>query len=170
MQNTLKKTATLSGVGLHSGKIVNLAIHPAEENHGIIFVRTDITDKDNKIPALWSAVADTQLCTVIANKDGASIGTIEHLMAALRGLNIDNALIEVDAAEVPIMDGSSAPFIEALMEAGIETQATPRRMIRILKEVSVEKDGKRVTLSPSDIATFGGVIDFEHPEIGRQSY
>ena len=168
MQNTLKKTATLAGVGLHSGKTITLTLRPAPENAGLSFVRTDVTDKNNVIPALWNNVVDTQLCTVIGNEDGVTIGTIEHVMSALRGLNIDNAILEIDGAEVPIMDGSAQPFIEAIQEAGIEQQAAARRVIRILKDVTVEKDGKTVTLSPADTAIFGGEIDFDHPEIGRQ--
>ncbi len=170
MQQTLKNTASLKGVGLHSGKDINLSLIPAEENTGIIFVRTDVTGKDNTVPALWNNVVDTQLCTVIGNKDGVTIGTIEHLMSALRGLNIDNIRIELDGAEVPVMDGSADPFVKLIQQAGIERQAAPRRMIRILKDVTVEKDGKRVTLSPADIASFGGEIEFDHPEIGRQHY
>ncbi len=170
MQNTLQKTVTLKGVGLHSGKPITLSLIPASENAGIVFVRTDVNGKNNVIPALWNAVKDTQLCTVIGNEDGVSVGTIEHLMSALRGLNIDNARIELDGAEVPIMDGSAQAFIDAIQTAGIKQQNSPRRVIRILKDVTVEKDGKTVTLSPSDTATFGGEIDFDHPEIGRQSH
>ena len=170
MQNTLKTSASLTGVGLHSGKDIHLSLIPAEENAGIVFVRTDITDKDNIVPARWDHVVDTQLCTVIGNKDGVTIGTIEHLMSALRGLNIDNVRIELDGAEVPVMDGSAQPFVKLIQEVGVEQQSAPRKMIRILKDVTVEKDGKRVTISPSDVAVFGGEIDFDHPEIGRQHY
>ena len=170
MQNTVKTTAYLKGVGLHSGKDITLSVHPAEAGHGIIFVRTDITDKDNVIPARWDHVVDTQLCTVIGNKDGVTVGTIEHLMSALRGSNIDNARIELDGAEVPVMDGSAMPFVKLIEEVGVEAQAAPRKIIRILKEVSVEKDGKRVVLRPAEGAVFGGEIDFDHPEIGAQYF
>ncbi len=170
MQNTIKSSVSLNGVGLHSGKDINLVLHPAEENAGIVFVRTDISDKNNVIPALWNAVADTQLCSVIANEDGVSVGTIEHLMSALRGLNIDNVRIELNGAEVPVMDGSAMPFVELIEGAGIEAQSAPRKIIRVLKDVTVEKDGKRVTLSPADGYVFGGEIEFDHPEIGAQNY
>ena len=170
MQNTIKTSVSLNGVGLHSGRDIQLSLHPAEENTGIVFIRTDVTDKNNVIPALWNKVADTQLCSVIANEDGVSVGTIEHLMSALRGLNIDNVRIELDGAEVPVMDGSAMPFVELIENAGVEAQAAPRKIIRILKDVTVEKDGKRVTLSPADGYVFGGMIVYDHPNIGNQGY
>ncbi|MEZ5814949.1 MAG: UDP-3-O-acyl-N-acetylglucosamine deacetylase [Alphaproteobacteria bacterium] len=170
MQNTVKSAISLKGVGLHSGKDITLSVLPAAENSGITFVRTDITDKNNLIPARWDAVVDTQLCTVIGNEDGITVGTIEHLMSALRGCNVDNARIELDGAEVPVMDGSAMPFVKLIEDAGLQEQAAPRRAIRILKEVSVEKDGKTVTLKPANGAVFGGAIDFDHPEIGEQKF
>jgi UDP-3-O-[3-hydroxymyristoyl] N-acetylglucosamine deacetylase len=169
-QKTVQSKASLQGVGLHSGKQINLTIAPAEESTGIVFIRTDITDQDNVIPALWNKVTDTQLCTFIANADGVGVGTIEHLMSALRGCNIDNAVIELDGAEVPIMDGSAMPFAEMIVEAGVKEQSAARRMIRVLKEVSHERDGKRATLTPADTSIFGGDIEFDHPEIGEQRY
>jgi UDP-3-O-[3-hydroxymyristoyl] N-acetylglucosamine deacetylase len=147
-----------------------LSVLPAAENSGITFVRTDITDKNNVIPARWDAVVDTQLCTVIGNEDGITIGTIEHLMSALRGCNVDNARIELNGAEVPVMDGSAMPFVKLIEDAGLQEQTAPRRAIRILKEVSVEKDGKTVTLKPANGAVFSGAIDFNHPEIGEQKF
>jgi len=170
MQNTLRDTVTLKGVGLHSGKMMTLKLIPAEEDHGIVFVRTDIKGADNVIPALWNKVTNTQLCTLISNEAGAEVGTIEHLMSALRGLNVDNLRIEIDGSEVPVMDGSAMPFVKAIEEVGVQKQAAPRKMIRILKEVSVEQDGKRVTLSPSETSVFGGEIEFDHPEIGLQRF
>jgi len=170
MQKTVLSNVSITGVGLHSGRDINLVIKPAPMNAGITFVRTDITDKDNQIPALWNNVTDTQLCTVIANEDGASVGTIEHLMSALRGLGIDNAVIELNGAEVPIMDGSAMPFIDAIDSVGIDTQNGPHRVIKILKEVSVMHDGKRVSLKPANGYIFGGEIEFDHPEIGNQKF
>ena len=170
MQNTVLSAIEINGVGLHSGKDITLAIKPAPVNAGITFVRTDITDKNNEIPALWNNVTDTQLCTVIANESGANVGTIEHLMSALRGLGVDNATIELNGAEVPIMDGSAMPFVEAIDAVGLETQSTPRKVIKVLKDVSVMHDGKRVTLSPANGYVFGGEIEFDHPEIGNQTF
>lgn len=143
---------------------------PAKADHGIVFVRTDLADQDNIIPARWDNVVDTQLCTVIANTAGASVGTIEHVMSALCGLGIDNLRIEINGSEVPVMDGSAAPFVEAIDTVGLQTQNASKRTIRILKDITVEKDGKRVTLSPSDITTYAGEIKFDHPEIGTQKY
>lgn len=170
MQKTVKSDIKLSGVGLHSGQDIDLFIKPAPANAGITFVRVDITDKNNEIPALWNQVTDTQLCTVIANEDGVSVGTIEHLMSALRGCGVDNAIIELNGAEVPIMDGSSMPFVKAIDEGGLQTQSAQRKIIKVLKEVSVNYDGKRVTLKPANGYIFGGEIEFDHPEIGNQKF
>jgi UDP-3-O-[3-hydroxymyristoyl] N-acetylglucosamine deacetylase len=170
MQHTLKTPVEISGIGLHSGKIVNLVLRPARAGQGVVFIRTDITDKNNIIPALWNYVVDTQLCTVIGNTDGVRAGTIEHLMSALRGCGIDNVTIEIDAAEVPVMDGSAMPFVELIDDAGIAVQSAPRRAIRVLKEVVVEQDGKRVTLSPSNDSVFAGEIEFDHANIGAQRF
>ena len=170
MQKTLKSDITMAGVGLHSGRVINLTIRPADTDTGIVFVRTDVDGKNNIIPALWNFVTDTQLCTVIANKDGASVGTIEHLMSALRGCGVDNAIIELDGAEVPIMDGSAMPFVTKIDEVGTVSQAASRKVIRVLKEVSVEHDGKRVTLKPANGSIFAGEIEFDHPEIGNQRF
>jgi len=170
VQNTIQIETTLTGVGLHSGQKIDLTIKPAPADHGITFIRTDVSDKNNVIPARWNHVTDTQLCTVIANEEGVSVGTIEHVMSALRGAGIDNAILELNGAEVPIMDGSAIPFLNAIEAAGVEVQNTPRKMIKILKEVSVIRDGKRVTLKPANGAIFGGEIEFDHPEIGNQTY
>lgn len=170
MQTTLQNSVTVKGVGLHSGAMITLTIKPADVDHGIMFVRVDLPEAEQLIQARWDKVVDTQLCTVIANDHGASVGTIEHLMSALCGLNIDNALIEIDGTEVPVMDGSANPWVEAIDTVGLMTQDSARRSIRVLKDVTVEKDGKTVTLSPADVPTFGGQIDFNHPDIGEQTY
>lgn len=173
-QQTLKTEISCTDVGLHSGKDITMTMKPAPVNHGIVFVRVDMpagaSGQDNVVPARWDYVVDTQLCTVIGNTSGATIGTIEHVMSALRGCGIDNLLIEINGAEVPAMDGSSIRFVGLIEEAGTQKQNAPRRIVRILKEVSVEKDGKRVTLSPSKHETFSGVVEFDHPEIGLQKF
>lgn len=170
MQHTLEKDMQTKGIGLHSGKNITLTLCPAAVDSGIVFLRTDIENQDNLVPALWNCVVDTRLCTVIGNTDGVTIGTIEHLMAALRGCGVDNAEIRLDGPEVPIMDGSAQPFIDMIEEAGLAPQAAPRRAIRVLKEVRVEKDGKCVSLKPASESIFGGEIEFKHPEIGHQSF
>lgn len=170
MQRTLKTKIAFEGIGLHSGKTVNMTVYPAMADHGVVFVRSDITDRNNVIPAKYDHVVDTKLCTVIGNDAGVTIGTIEHLMAALAGCGIDNALVEIDGPEVPVMDGSSAAFVEAIGDTGLTVQDKPRRTVRVLKDISVEKDGKRVSLKPGAIPTFIGEIDFDHPSIGKQRH
>lgn len=170
MQHTVSRIIELSGVGLHSGAETVLRLLPAEIGTGLIFRRVDVTDRDNMIPARWDSVVDTRLCTVVANQAGVSVGTIEHLMAALSACGVDNAILELDAPEVPIMDGSSAPFVDAINEAGLKTQAAPRRAIKVLKEVSVVDGDKIVTLKPGIGSRFKAGIDFAHPSIGQQSF
>lgn len=147
-----------------------MTIRPAAEDTGIVFVRTDLKAGENRIPARWDHVVDTRLCTVIANAHGARVGTIEHVMSALRGCGIDNAEIEIDGIEVPVVDGSAAPFVVLIDEVGTVQQAAPRRAIRILKEVTLEEGGKLVRLSPSEHSVFGGEISFDHGAIGTQRY
>lgn len=170
MQQTLKDIIDISGIGLHSGKTVSMRLVPALADHGIVFKRTDLEEGKNLIPATHDRVVDTRLCTLIANDHGARVGTIEHLMAALRGCGIDNVLVELDAGEVPVMDGSSKAFVEAIEATGVKMLALPRRAIKILKEVVVNDNGKYVRLSPSNIPVFKGRIDFHHAEIGTQEY
>ncbi len=170
MQTTIKQDITITGIGLHSGKDIHLTLKPAPADHGLVFIRTDLEDNKNTIPALWDKVVDTRLCTVVANESGASVGTIEHLMSALCAMGIDNLIMEITGAETPIMDGSAQPFINAIEKAGIQTLTKTKRIIRILKDIQVEKDGKKVTLSPASTATYTGRIEFDHPEIGDQDY
>jgi len=172
-QQTFSSSISCTDVGLHSGKDITMTMHPADAGHGIVFVRTDLADNsrgDNVIPARWDYVVDTQLCTVIGNKQGASVGTIEHVMSALRGCGIDNALIEIDGPEVPAMDGSAIAFVELIEKAGVKKQNAPKRIIKILKEIRLEDDGKIVSLSPCAHEMFAGTIDFDHPDIGHQKF
>lgn len=147
-----------------------MAIHPADEDTGIVFLRSDEKRGNRMIPARWNRVVDTRLCTAIGNEHGVTIGTIEHLMAALAGSGIDNAIIELNGPEVPVMDGSSAEFVNLIKDAGVVTQSASRTMIRIIDEVRVEDGDKSVTLSPGDVPFFRGEIDFPHPSIGKQEY
>ncbi len=168
MQHTLAKSVTIKGIGLHSGTEVTMNVKPAPVNHGISFVRTDM--KNSQIPAKWDRVVDTRLCTVIGNKEGATIGTVEHIMAALRGCHIDNAIIELNGQEVPIMDGSSSYFVNAFDEVGIKSQMAARRAIKLLKNIEIVEDDKKVSLTIGKRPAFEGEIDFSHPEIGNQTY
>lgn len=170
MQHTISRPVELSGVGLHSGAETVLRLLPADMGAGLTFRRVDVADRDNMVPALWDSVVDTRLCTVVANKAGVSVGTIEHLMAALSACGVDNAIIELDAPEVPIMDGSSAPFVDAIRQVGLKTQTAPRRAIRVLKDIRVVDGDKSVTLKPGVGSRFKAGIDFAHPSIGQQSF
>ncbi|MFA7457386.1 MAG: UDP-3-O-acyl-N-acetylglucosamine deacetylase, partial [Micavibrio sp.] len=132
--------------------------------------RVDLEEGRNLIPATYDRVVDTRLCTVIGNGHGANVGTIEHLMAAFHGCGVDNILVEIDAAEVPVMDGSSKPFVEAMDLTGFTVQQAPRRAIKILKEIIVRDGDKMVRLAPSDIPVYAGRIEFSHADIGVQEY
>ncbi|CAK0770023.1 UDP-3-O-acyl-N-acetylglucosamine deacetylase [Azospirillaceae bacterium] len=161
LQRTLKSSIHCTGVGLHSGSRVALTIAPAEINTGVRFIRTDLRGAGAVIPALWNNVIDTRLCTVIGNRSGISIGTIEHLLAALRGCNIDNAVIRIDGAEVPIMDGSAAPFVFLVECAGVIEQNAARRAIRVLKPVRVGSSKRGAMLAPQKGSSFSFEIDFD---------
>lgn len=170
MQNTLNTSISVTGVGLHSGRNITMSLHPACPHNGIVFLRSDILDRDNIIPAQWDRVVDTKLCTVVGNDDDVRIGTVEHVMAALRGCNIDNVVIELDGPEIPVMDGSAQPFVDLIYQAGIKPQFVPRRFIKVLKPITVQDGDKSASLTPANQSVFGGKIDFDHPEIGQQSY
>jgi UDP-3-O-[3-hydroxymyristoyl] N-acetylglucosamine deacetylase len=167
-QKTLKSRINCSGVGLHSGRRVMLTIGPAAVDTGIRFKRTDPAGLGAVIPARWDHVVDTKLCTVIGNKDGVIVSTVEHLMAAFSGLGIDNATIEIDGPEVPIMDGSADAFVFLLECAGIVEQSAVRKQIRILKTVSVGDEKASATLTPAPCASLDFALDFANPAIGRQ--
>ncbi|MEM7438162.1 MAG: UDP-3-O-acyl-N-acetylglucosamine deacetylase [Pseudomonadota bacterium] len=169
MQRTLKQPIALSGKGLHSGAVAHLRVLPASAEYGIWFRRVDITDKDNLIPALWDHVTDTQLCTRLSNGAGVTVSTVEHLMAALAGCGVHNAIVEVDGPEVPIMDGSSDPFVAAILKAGVQELNVSVRAIRVLREVSVTLDGVSARLLPSDDVEISFDIDFDEDAIGHQS-
>lgn len=167
-QQTLNTTIHCAGVGLHSGRRVRMTLRPAPVDHGICFIRTDVPADRAAIQARWDLVSDTRLCTLLKNEQGTTIGTIEHLMAAFRGLGIDNALVEVDAPELPIMDGSSAEFVFLIECAGIKRQDQPRRVIRVLKEVRVQDGDKVVSLSPAPVSSFRAEIIYENTALIRR--
>ncbi|MCO4824465.1 UDP-3-O-acyl-N-acetylglucosamine deacetylase [Amylibacter sp.] len=169
MQRTLKQPIEIVGKGLHSGARAVVRVSPASAEYGIWLRRVDITDRDNLIPALYDHVNDTQLCTRLANDAGVEVSTVEHLMAALAGTGIHNAMIEIDGPEIPIMDGSSAPFVAAILKAGLQEQDAPLRALRILKDVSISVDGFSASLSPADSIEIEFEIDFVDAAIGQQS-
>ncbi len=160
-QRTLKNIIRATGVGLHSGKKVFLTLKPAPVNTGIIFCRTDL-EPVIEIPAKAENVGATTLCTAL-EKDGAKVGTVEHLLSALAGLGIDNAYVEVTSHEIPIMDGSAGPFVFLIQSAGIEEQNAAKRFIRIKKKISIEEDDRKVTFLPFDGFKVTFSIDFNHP-------
>lgn len=168
VQNTLRSAVTFHGVGLHSGRPVHMVVRPASADYGIWFRRVDLADGDPMVPARWNAVVASRLCTLVANDDDVRVSTIEHLMAALAGCGIHNALVEIDGPEVPILDGSSVPFVAGFLRAGLRAQAVPVRAIRVLKPVEVREGEAVARLEPSDMLEINFSIDFTDAAIGRQ--
>ena len=168
LQKTVAKAVFCSGTGVHSGKKVHLGVKPAPVNHGIKFVRIDLPNRPS-VSARFNKVVDTSLATVIGS-DGFIISTIEHLMAALSGLEIDNALVEVDAYELPIMDGSAGPFVRMLKSAGIQTQAAPKFYFVVQKPVELEENGKFVGIYPAPHFRITCTIEYNHDLIRTQTH
>lgn len=169
MQSTLENTAQFRGVGLHSGRAIRLSVHPAPVDHGIWFRRTDLSQKTGMLQAMWDQVEQTALCTRLVNEYSVSVSTVEHLMAALAGLGINNALIELNGPEVPILDGSSAPFVRGLLAAGVSRQDGPARAIRILRPVEVRNGDVVARLEPASEFIIDFEIDFTDEAIGQQT-
>lgn len=167
-QKTIQKAVKTSGIGLHSGKTVTLKLVPAEANTGIVFKRTDVKESEAIVFADFRAVSATMLGTTLENKFGVEVATVEHLLAALWGMEIDNLLIEIDSPEVPIMDGSSAPFIELVAKAGVKTLTTPRKIIRILDEIRVGDKQTYAKLAPANGFAVRFEIDFSDKAIAHQ--
>ena len=167
-QRTLARSVSVTGVGLHSGERVILNLHPAKENSGITFRRTDLSGKQAEPIALTPyLINDTRLSSTIVTEDGVRVGTIEHIMSALAAYGVDNALIELNAPEIPIMDGSSLPFIYLLQDAGIVDQKAQKRFLRILKEVEVKEPDKWVKFTPYEGFKVTLTIEFDHPVFNR---
>ena len=167
-QKTLKSAIGCKGVGLHSGSKVAIRLLPAPADTGIVFRRTDIAGGGAVVPALWSNVGDTRLNTCIENEAGVSVGTVEHLMAALAGMEIDNAFVDINGPEVPVMDGSAFPFVFLIECAGVVEQDAPRRAIKVLKRVTVADGGRSASLFPGDGFSLTVEIDFAAAVIARQ--
>lgn len=170
-QRTLKRDVVLSGVGLHSGKNTNVRIQAALPNTGIFFVRTDLKTKTEKrIQASIENVSDTRLSTTLSC-DGVSISTVEHLLAGLRLMGIDNASVFVDGPEIPILDGSAAPFIRAIETSGVIDQNVKRKWVRVKKAIEIKTDdGKTARIDPSDKFSVQATVSWDHPSIGIQSH
>jgi UDP-3-O-[3-hydroxymyristoyl] N-acetylglucosamine deacetylase len=165
-QRTLKNTIRCTGIGLHSGKKVYLSLRPAPVNTGIVFHRTDM--KGALVPAKVQNVVDTRLCSSIANADGVRVSTVEHLLAAFAGLGVNNAYVDLDGPEIPIMDGSAAPFVFLIQCAGVVQQKAYKRWIRIKKPISVTHGDKKASFEPCDRFRVSFLIDFDHPLLSEQ--
>lgn len=169
-QTTIVNEVTLSGVGVHSGSKVSVTFKPADADTGIVFERTLDNGDTHRIGAVASQVAATDLCTVLGDAGGASVATVEHLMAAFYAMEIDNIIVEIDGAEVPIMDGSSIVFIEALDRAGVDILSSKRRYLRVVKPVRIEAGASWAEFVPYEGTRFEIDIDFDCKLIGRQSW
>jgi UDP-3-O-[3-hydroxymyristoyl] N-acetylglucosamine deacetylase len=168
LQHTLKNAISCTGTGLHSGTKVTMTLCPAAPDTGIVFRRTDAAARGAEIVARWDNVVDTHLNTTIGNADGVKVGTIEHLMAALSGCAVDNAVVEINGPEIPIMDGSAAPFVFLIECAGVVEQDRPRRAIEILKPVTASDGDRTAALNPGNGFSVSVEIDFESPAVARQ--
>jgi UDP-3-O-[3-hydroxymyristoyl] N-acetylglucosamine deacetylase len=169
-QTTLKSRVTLSGIGVHSGKQVSITFHPADADSGVVFHQLEGEGEGCELRALVSEVGSTDLCTMLGDPAGHHVATVEHVMAAVLGLGIDNLLIEIDGSEVPILDGSAAMFVAAFDQAGIESLAVKRRYIRVAKPVRIENGASWAEFRPYVGTRFEVEIDFESPAIGRQFF
>ena len=169
-QKTLTKKVSLSGIGIHSARLVDISIAPAPADTGITFKRTDIAEINTEIKACASNVADTMYNSRIMNEDGVAIGTIEHLMAAFAGMGIDNAYVEVNATELPAMDGSAEPYCKMILEAGITTLNAQKKYIKVLKPIQIHHNSSSVSIYPSQQLEINITIDFDDPLIGHSQY
>ena len=167
-QQTINKTIVLSGIGLHSGKQVELKLEPAQVDNGIKFIRSD-KKNNNIINAIWSNVSETVLSTTISNENGLKISTIEHLMSALSGLHIDNLNIFISSYEVPIMDGSSKPFVDAIEHSGIVLQNKKRKILNVKKIIEVKNNNTSVKITPNKQFSINFEIDFPSQLVSSQS-
>lgn len=167
MQTTLKTDVIFEGTGLHSGEAVRVVLHPAAANSGIVFRRTDVTGRPT-LPALFADVIVSPLNTRLSNAEGVTVSTIEHLMAALAGCGVHNALIDIDGPEVPILDGSAAAFVRGIVAAGLSRLSAPLRAIEILRDVEVSEGGATAKLSPATTLQIDFDIEFPDAAIGKQ--
>ena len=167
-QQTISNSISVKGIGLHTGNLVELTLEPAAVDNGIKFIRVD-NKNDNVIEAIWSNVSETVLSTTISNSYGVKISTIEHLMSALSGLHIDNLNIYINANEVPIMDGSSKPFVEIIEEIGIKQQSKKRKLLNVKKSIEVAENNTSVKIVPNNQFSIDFEIDFPSKIVSKQS-
>ncbi len=170
LQTTIRDEVTLSGVGVHSGGLATVTLHPAGADSGIVFYRGDSAGGGEfEVRARYDSVVSTSRSTILGCERG-TIGTVEHLMSAIGGLGIDNLLVEIDGPEVPILDGSAAPFVEAIQSVGLRTMPVPRRFIKVLKPIRIAEGDASAELVPHDSQRIEVEISFDNPLIGRQRY
>ena len=168
LQHTLSKSVAISGIGLHTGLKSNIVIKPAKEDQGIVFVRTDIK-KNNKIKANYKNVSSAKLCTTLENESGVKVSTVEHLLAALYIYDIDNAVIEIDAAEVPIMDGSAKDFLSELANVELKSQNKKRRYLKVESQVDLVDNDKTISIEPSNLSfNVKFQLNYDNKIIGKQ--
>ena len=168
MQTTLHMSVSVTGTGLHSGSPARVVLKDAAPGTGIVFRRVDVTDRDSLVPALWNRVLQSPLATRVVNGDGVMVSTIEHLMAALAGSGLRNVVVEIDGPEVPILDGSAAPWVRAILAAGVTTQDAVLEAIEILEPVEVRDGLAWARLEPSAVPEMNFTIDFPDAAIGHQ--
>ena len=169
IQATVERPVQCRGVGLHSGVAVAMSLRPAPPDSGIRVRRTDVAPETGEIPARLAHVVNARLSTVIGNRHGVTVATVEHLMAALAGMGVDNAVVALDGPEIPAMDGSATPFVELIERAGIRDQGTPRRAIRVRKPLSVDNGESSISMMPADAFSIEFQIEFDSPVIARQA-
>jgi UDP-3-O-[3-hydroxymyristoyl] N-acetylglucosamine deacetylase len=169
LQTTVQSTVRFSGIGLHTGLSVNMSICPVPADHGIVFDRTDIRVGNSRIPALFDFAEHSPLCTKIVNSSGASVSTIEHVMAALAGCGVHNALIRIDGPEAPVLDGSAVPFVRSILASGVKPLRAPIRVVEVLSTVEVHTSQGWARLGPGTGLTMDFHIDFADRAIGQQS-
>jgi len=167
-QKTLASTVTLEGVGLHTGRPCQITIGPAPENSGVAFKIQSPTGQEKSVSALWQNVCNTVLCTELRGSKGQKVRTVEHLLSAIRGCNLDNVTISCSDNEIPILDGSALPFIHAIRQAGVQVQRAPRRLLKIRKPVRITFEDKWVEYLPHSSCRYDMEIDFKNPAIGNQ--
>lgn len=167
-QSTLASPAVCAGIELHGGEHTRVAMRPAPVGTGIVFIRTDITDRDNAIAVIPESVTNVKNCTTLSNAAGVKVATIEHLMAALSAAGIDNLFIDIDGEELPALDGSSEPFLKLIEQVGILRQPVPRRYVKVLKRVEVTRGESTSVIEPAERLLLDVTIDFEEEAIGRQ--
>ena len=169
LQKTLRKKIYFSGVGVHNGRAVSMSIEPAEADTGIIYIRTDL-QKNNTIQAGIDSVVDSRLCTKIKNSHGVFVTTIEHLMAALSALNIDNAIVKINSSELPALDGSSNEYIKKITSYGVKTLNKPKKIFKVLKNVEVKNGNRFISITPSNKLSINISINYPNTIIGHSEY